>query len=74
MKNTKIFLMLIIICGLSSCNNGKANLSSKIQEIDGCEYIVSINTYGNLVSHKGNCKNPFHNKVIHDTIYVVEKK
>lgn len=74
MKNDDNPQIMINIKKILACNNGKANLSSNIQEIDGCEYIVSENGYGNIVSHKGNCKNPFHNKVIHDTIYVVVKK
>ena len=74
MKNDDNPQIMINIKKILACNNGKANLSLNIQEIDGCEYIVSENGYGNIVSHKGNCKNPFHNKVIHDTIYVVVKK
>jgi hypothetical protein len=71
---TKAFFILLVLCCLFSCNNGKANLGTEIQEIDGCEYIVSKNGYGNVVSHKGNCKNPIHYKVIHDTIYVAKAK
>jgi len=71
---TKAFFILLVMCCFSSCNSGKANLVTEIQVIDGCEYIVSKNAYGNVVSHKGNCNNPIHKQVIHDTIYVVKAK
>lgn len=35
----------------------------KVIEIDGCEYIWyrDYRQYGQTMSHKGNCKNEFHN-------------
>jgi len=71
---TKAFFILLVMCCLFSCNNGKGKKSIDVQIIDGCEYIVSRNSYGNIVSHKGNCNNPIHKQVIHDTIYVVKAK
>lgn len=71
---TKTFFILLVMCCLFSCNDGKSKISTDIQIIDGCEYIVSRNAYGNVVSHKGNCSNPIHKQVIHDTIYVVKSK
>lgn len=71
---TKAFFILLVMCCLFSCNNGKGKISTDVRIIDGCEYIVSRNSYGNVVSHKGNCSNPIHKQVIHDTIYVVKVK
>ena len=42
--------------------------------IDGCEYIAYKNDPGNLfIEHKGNCKNPIHYQVKHDTVYVLKE-
>ena len=71
---TKAFFILLVMCCLFSCSDGKGKTSSDIQIIDECEYIVSRNGYGNVVSHKGNCNNPIHKQVIHDTIYVIKAK
>lgn len=72
---TKILLFIMLsVSTLSSCYNGKGIISTEVQIIDGCEYIVSKNAYGNVVSHKGNCKNPIHKQVIHDTIYIEKNK
>ncbi len=40
--------------------------------IDGCEYIAykSNNTQFLSIEHKGNCKNPIHYQVKHDTIFL----
>jgi hypothetical protein len=39
----------------------KDGVSIKIIEIDGCEYIASLNGHlGWIYSHKGNCKNKIH--------------
>lgn len=69
-KLTVIFYFLTLL----SCVGNKASVSGDVQEIDGCEYIISRNGHGNIVSHKGNCKNPIHYNVIHDTIYVLDIK
>ena len=71
---TKAFFILLVMCSLFSCNDGKGRISADVQIIDGCEYVVSRNSYGNVVSHKGNCNNPIHKQVIHDTIYVIRYK
>jgi hypothetical protein len=70
---TNIFFILVAMCCFSSCDNTN-DLVVETQLIDGCEYIVSRNIRGDVVSHKGNCNNPFHNKVIYDTIYVIKVK
>src|SRR5574344_400028 len=71
---TKAFFILLVMCFLFSFNDVKGKISTDVQIIDGCEYVVSHNSYGNVVSHKGNCNNPIHKQVIHDTIYVVKVK
>lgn len=38
------------------------SLDLKIVEIEGCEYFMCTNYEGNVLSHKGNCKNPIHYK------------
>ena len=53
---TLIALTLIVIA--SSCNT--ATTVKEKQIIEGCEYIVTTNVYGNGLTHKGNCKNPIH--------------
>lgn len=78
MKKLLFILCILIVC-LNSCTSVctpreyKAKIGTNIQEIDGCEYYVSHNGYGNIITHKGNCKNPIHYNIIHDTIYVVVK-
>lgn len=41
--------------------------------IEGCEYLRRYEGYQNgyTFTHKGNCKNKAHDKVIYDTIYVI---
>ena len=68
----KLILVLFVSIIAFSCNT--AHVSEEVQIIDGCEYIVSRNSYGNVVSHKGDCNNPIHKTIIHDTIYVVKSK
>jgi len=50
--------MLLVVGIISSCNT--ASISDDVQVIEGCEYIVSRNGQGNVLSHKGNCKNEIH--------------
>ena len=38
------------------------SMALKVVEIEGCEYFMCANYEGNVLSHKGNCKNPIHNK------------
>lgn len=41
--------------------------------IDGCEYIAyKDNARSISIEHKGNCKNPIHYQVKHDTLYVLQ--
>ena len=64
----KVILLLFVVWGCSSPNAPQKSQGStssfgdfKIQEIDGCEYVVY--DYGVLdqrvysITHKGNCKN-----------------
>lgn len=39
---------------------GDASEPLKIVVIEGCEYFVCNNWQGNILCHKGNCKNPIH--------------
>ena len=36
------------------------SMDLKVVEIEGCEYFMCINYEGNVLSHKGNCKNQIH--------------
>ena len=54
-----IYIVLVAVF-ITSCNDGKPNLSNTTTNIDGCEYLVSINAYGNSMTHKGSCINPIH--------------
>lgn len=79
---TKTFVILFVSYCLFSCTeNGTGNAMTgetlySIEIIDDCEYLKRYEGYnsGYSFSHKGNCKNPIHYKVIHDTIYVVRSK
>lgn len=79
MKKITIGLLLLIIAiSMSSCN--ESNISKAIIGednytiimIDGCEYLQRYEGYrsGYSFSHKGNCKNPIHYQITHDTIYI----
>lgn len=59
----KIYLMVVLIMALSSCNSESSScpqvihVSDKgciIYVIDSCEYVKISGMYG--ISHKGNCK------------------
>jgi hypothetical protein len=74
---TKMFFMLLISCCLFSCtqkegNSIKGDTNYSVVIIDGCEYLRKYEGYhsGYSFSHKGNCKNPIHYKVIYDTVHV----
>jgi hypothetical protein len=63
MKKYTIALIWLTCIGLIamvlfSCST--ATISDETQNIEGCEYIVTKNSYGNGLTHKGNCKNPIH--------------
>ena len=74
MKLIMLILGLIFIMGCDNGNNTEAGgikdtnkyydtgtmRKIYVVEIDGCEYFVSQNAYGNVYSHKGNCNNKFH--------------
>lgn len=61
--STLLGIVLYVILGyglLSSCNDEKPNITPNKVNIEGCEYFVNKNSYGNILTHKGNCKNPIH--------------
>jgi hypothetical protein len=75
-----IFIFIIVCCLFSCTENGSGNAVTgetkyTIEIIDGCEYLKRYEGYqsGYSFSHKGNCNNPIHYKVIHDTIYITKK-
>jgi hypothetical protein len=56
----------------------KTNYSSfkeyTIITVEGCEYFAYKDHFGDLmIEHKGNCKNPIHYQVKHDTVYVLKE-
>jgi hypothetical protein len=65
-------LLIAIILITSSCSQNipdkgykitsKAGYSFYVVDIDSCEYIRSDVYGGYNLTHKGNCKNPIHNK------------
>lgn len=66
-----IFMLIVINC-LFSCTKINGDTSYSTEIIDGCEYLKRYEGYnqGYSFTHKGNCKNPIHYNIIHDTIYV----
>ena len=73
MKATiRIAIFLIIISFIFGCYRNGENIDVRkviIVTIEGCEYIVNQNSYGEILTHKGNCKNPIHiyNKIEKET-------
>ena len=69
-------VFLALLSGLVSCNSPKPNVSKTkttyqfddknrpidIVVIDSCEYIYGSWGYATVLTHKGNCKNPKHQK------------
>lgn len=77
MKPIKLLLTTFaILIIFSSCIDRGAPIvvrNFNVQKIGSCEYLVSRNVYGNIMSHKGDCNNPIHKPqiiVVHDTIYL----
>lgn len=76
-KIYKLSIIVYLILILSACtDNGSGNAITGETEyttiiIDNCEYLKKYEGYqcGYTFSHKGNCKNPIHYQIIHDTIY-----
>jgi len=55
-------------------NNNTGFKEYTIITIEGCEYFIYKDHFGDLmIEHKGNCKNPIHYQVKHDTIYVLRE-
>jgi hypothetical protein len=55
-------LLLLATLVISSCNTKEEFKNKRIVNIEGCEYFVNYNSYGNILTHKGNCKNYIHFK------------
>ena len=61
---TFAFTSVLLVAGaFTSCDTARTSEESQI--IEGCEYIVSKNSYGNSLTHKGNCMNPIHKCTCH---------
>jgi hypothetical protein len=59
-KATQKAICILLLAGsISSCETEKV-LYQEIRIIDGCEYIVMNNAYGDSMTHKGDCKNKIH--------------
>lgn len=65
-----LFIMCLFLISCDIDEYGSSKICRNTQIIDSCEYLVSVNGQGNVITHKGNCKNPIHYKVVHDTIYI----
>ena len=49
--------------GTIGTNRPESQRELYIYKIDGCEYIGNISfSYGDFLTHKGNCSNPIHEK------------
>jgi len=69
------FTILFLLIIFSSCVDHDAPVvkNFNVQRIGSCEYLVSRNAYGNVMSHKGDCNNLIHKPqiiVVRDTIYL----
>ena len=66
MKN--VMLLIIVVLGLVGCgstvrvatDDRTQTIAASIVTIDDCEYFLCRNGYGDVLCHKGNCKNPIH--------------
>jgi len=71
-KITAISMLLILsISFLSSCKSANRYYDENVTKVNECEYIISHNLDGDILSHKGDCNNPIHKLVVHDTIYIL---
>lgn len=62
-------LMVLMVSAIGCGDDGfwmrmdsKPTLNYEIIIIDDCEYIKTYVYLGDVLEHKGNCKNPIHNK------------
>lgn len=55
-----ILICVMFFAGCDGCDMYSHKAKYNIERMDGCEYIVSHNAYGNILTHKGNCDNPIH--------------
>lgn len=54
----KNILFVLIISSTVGCS--EARVVEEVQKIEGCDYIVSRNSYSNSLTHKGNCSSSIH--------------
>jgi len=70
----KLISISILALMLNSCESvvGQPEGHYDIITIDGCQYLKRYNGYqeGHSFTHKGDCNNPIHKTIIHDTIYI----
>ena len=74
-------IAIVLLSGCGGGNSGTCFFSGrsyeidrayyKLYEVDGCEYFVSSSS--TIIAHKGDCKNPLHQMVIHDTVWMERK-
>jgi hypothetical protein len=62
-RNLAFASVLLVAGAFTGCDTARTSEESQI--IEGCEYIVSKNSYGNSLTHKGNCMNPIHKCTCH---------
>jgi hypothetical protein len=70
-----IALLIMVVtgsCGRDSGSMKDSNVASSTVVIEGCQYLENSYRIGNNynLTHKGNCNNPIHRLVIHDTVYI----
>ena len=74
---TNIKRVLPILLLMASCSSGPVldskktehrlegyDTNLKVVRIENCEYFVGGSGYGSVFTHKGNCSNPIHTKLI----------
>lgn len=55
-----VLFAFIVIMALSLAFNGDDK--PEVEVIDGCDYIKTYVRFYPVYTHKGNCRNPIHNK------------
>lgn len=74
----KSLLLIAFSCFLFvSCSDTQADAQRKVDSfnyntvtLEGCDYYFIPNTDGSIITHKGNCRNPIHKQISHDTIKI----
>lgn len=85
MKKTLFIIGLVVLASCSpstkeinqsqtsdfTYSNGINSGKLEIYRINGCQYLGSLNLCDwDVITHMGNCDNPRHYQVIHDTILI----